>query len=108
MLLHKKELIKSMEKAKLQANVYHHDDPTSLNTQPVSPQSSSSSTKNYEKPIILNGIPMEIQPMQFFIVQVDHLSQEEVNIYSEMNGSRTIFFVFLVILAFFNVMGIIG
>ena len=92
----------TMEQAKLQADVYHHDD------QPVSPQSFSSSAPIYEKPIILKGIPMEIQPMQFFIVQVDHLAQEEVNIHSEMSCSRTIFFVFLVILAFFNVMGIIG
>lgn len=97
-----------MEQAKLQATNYNYGQPPLVNyNQPLPPQGYNPYAPVYANQPF-NGIPMGVQPMQMVMVQVDPLSQEELNIQRDMSCSRSTFFIFLVILACFDALGIIG
>ena len=93
----------SMEQAKLQATTYNYGQPP----QQMPPQGYNPYAPVYANQPF-NGIPIGMQPMQMVMVQVDPLSQEELNIQRDMSCSRSTFFIFLIILASFDALGIIG
>ena len=97
----------SMEQAKLQATTFDFGQPIYAQQMPLQPQGYNNYAPVYSNQFP-NGIPIGAQPMQLIMVQIDPLSQEEMNIQRDMSCSRTTFFIFLVILASFDALGIIG
>ena len=97
-----------MEQAKLQATSYNcgQPQPPLVNyNQTLPPQGYNPYAPVYANQPF-NGIPMGVQPMQIVMVQVDPLSQEELNIQRDMSRPRRTFFIFLIILACFDALGI--